>query len=431
MTNKHNVLIIGSGGREHAFAFKISQSNLLDKLFIAPGNAGTSKLGTNVSISENDFESIMKLVIEKNISLVIVGPEVPLVNGISNFFAEDNELKTVTVIGPDAAGAMLEGSKDFSKQFMIKHHVPTAAYQSFTKENIDDGFTFLEGLKAPYVLKASGLAAGKGVLILEDLDAAKSELNQMLNGMFGESSETVVIEEFLNGIELSVFVLTDGISYKILPTAKDYKRIGDNDTGLNTGGMGAIAPVPFADAEFMKKVETEIIIPTINGLKNDGINYKGFLFIGIMNCNGKPVVIEYNCRMGDPETEAVLPLIESDLLKHFLAVGEQSLENENFSISNKTSATIVIASGGYPGNYSKGLEITFDDTLNDSIIFHSGTKQVNDSIVTNGGRVLAITSMANGIEDAVAKSYATINTIRFNEMYYRKDIGKDLLKFKN
>jgi len=431
MANKHNVLIIGSGGREHAFAFKISQSNLLDKLFIAPGNAGTSKLGTNVSISENDFESIKKLVIEKNISLVIVGPEVPLVNGISNFFAEDNELKTVTVIGPDAAGAMLEGSKDFSKQFMIKHHVPTAAYQSFTKENIEDGYTFLEGLKAPYVLKASGLAAGKGVLILDDLDAAKSELNQMLNGMFGESSETVVIEEFLNGIELSVFVLTDGISYKILPTAKDYKRIGDNDTGLNTGGMGAIAPVPFADAEFMKKVETEIIIPTINGLKNDEINYKGFLFIGIMNCNGKPIVIEYNCRMGDPETEAVLPLIESDLLKHFLAVGDQSLENENFSISNKTSATIVIASGGYPGNYSKGLEITFDNTLNDSIIFHSGTKQVNDSIVTNGGRVLAITSMANGIEDAVAKSYATINTIRFNEMYYRKDIGKDLLKYKN
>jgi phosphoribosylamine--glycine ligase len=431
MTNKHNVLIIGSGGREHAFAFKISQSNLLDKLFIAPGNAGTSMLGTNVSISENDFESIKKLVIEKNISLVIVGPEVPLVNGISNFFAENVELKSVTVIGPDAAGAMLEGSKDFSKQFMMKHHVPTAAYQSFTKENIDDGYIFLERLKAPYVLKASGLAAGKGVLILEDLDEAKNELSQMLNGMFGESSETVVIEEFLNGIELSVFVLTDGISYKILPTAKDYKRIGDNDTGLNTGGMGAIAPVPFADAEFMKKVETEIITPTINGLKNDGINYKGFLFIGIMNCNGKPVVIEYNCRMGDPETEAVLPLIESDLLKHFLAVGEQSLENENFSISNKTSATIVIASGGYPGNYSKGLEITFDDTLNDSIIFHSGTKQVNDSIVTNGGRVLAITSMANGIEDAVAKSYATINTIRFNEMYYRKDIGKDLLKFKN
>ncbi len=431
MINKHNVLIIGSGGREHAFAFKISQSNLLDKLFIAPGNAGTSKLGTNVSISENDFESIKKLVIEKNISLVIVGPEVPLVNGISNFFAEDIELKSVTVIGPDAAGAMLEGSKDFSKQFMIKHHVPTAAYQSFTKENIEDGYIFLERLKAPYVLKASGLAAGKGVLILEDLDEAKNELSQMLNGMFGESSETVVIEEFLSGIELSVFVLTDGVSYKILPTAKDYKRIGDNDTGLNTGGMGAIAPVPFADAEFMKKVETEIIIPTINGLKKDGINYKGFLFIGIMNCNGKPMVIEYNCRMGDPETEAVLPLIESDLLKHFLAVGDQSLENENFSISNKTSATIVIASGGYPGNYSKGLEITFDDTLNDSIIFHSGTKQVNDSIVTNGGRVLAITSMADGIEDAVAKSYAAINTLRFNEMYYRKDIGKDLLKYKN
>lgn len=431
MINKHNVLIIGSGGREHAFAFKISQSNLLDKLFIAPGNAGTSKLGTNVSISENDFESIKKLVIEKNISLVIVGPEVPLVNGISNFFAENVELKSVTVIGPDAAGAMLEGSKDFSKQFMMKHHVPTAAYQSFTKENIDDGYTFLERLKAPYVLKASGLAAGKGVLILEDLDEAKNELSQMLNGMFGESSETVVIEEFLSGIELSVFVLTDGVSYKILPTAKDYKRIGDNDTGLNTGGMGAIAPVPFADAEFMKKVETEIIIPTINGLKKDGINYKGFLFIGIMNCNGKPMVIEYNCRMGDPETEAVLPLIESDLLKHFLAVGDQSLENENFSISNKTSATIVIASGGYPGNYRKGLEITFDETLNDSIIFHSGTKQVNDSIVTNGGRVLAITSMADGIEDAVAKSYAAINTLRFNEMYYRKDIGKDLLKYKN
>jgi phosphoribosylamine--glycine ligase len=427
----HNVLILGSGGREHAFAYKISQSKNVGNLFIAPGNAGTSEFGININISENDFESIKIAVLEKYISIVIVGPEMPLVKGIRNFFLNDELLQNIAVIGPDKTGALLEGSKDFSKQFMIKYQIPTAAYQSFTKNNIEDGFIFLEKLNPPYVLKASGLAAGKGVLIIDNLNDAKNELSEMLNGMFGESSETVVIEEFLNGIELSVFVLTDGLSYKILPTAKDYKRIGNDDTGLNTGGMGAISPVPFADGSFMKKVEDEIIIPTINGLISEHIDYRGFLFIGLMNCNGQPKVIEYNCRMGDPETEAVLPRIESDFLQHLIAVGNQTLKSEKIEISNKTAATVVVASGGYPSNFEKGFEISLPINEDGTIVFHSGTKLQNEKIVTNGGRVLAVTSLHDSIESASKKSYETIKNIQFKNMYYRTDVGKDLLKYSN
>jgi phosphoribosylamine--glycine ligase len=427
----HNVLILGSGGREHAFAYKISLSKNIGNLFIAPGNAGTSEFGININLSENDFESIKIAVLEKHISIVIVGPEMPLVKGIRNFFLNDELLQNITVIGPDKTGALLEGSKDFSKQFMIKYQIPTAAYQSFTKNNIEDGFIFLEKLNPPYVLKASGLAAGKGVLIIDNLNEAKIELSEMLNGMFGESSETVVIEEFLNGIELSVFVLTDGLSYKILPTAKDYKRIGNDDTGLNTGGMGAISPVPFADENFMKKVEYEIIIPTINGLISEHIDYRGFLFIGLMNCNGQPKVIEYNCRMGDPETEAVLPRIESDFLQHLIAVGNQTLKNEKIEISNKTAATVVVASGGYPSNFEKGFEISLPINEEGTIVFHSGTKLQNEKTLTNGGRVLAVTSLHDSIESASKKSYETINNIHFKNMYYRTDVGNDLLKYSN
>jgi len=426
-----NVLILGSGGREHAFAYKISQSKNVGNLFIAPGNAGTSEFGININISENDFESIKIAVLEKHISIVIVGPEMPLVKGIRNFFLNDELLQNIAVIGPDKTGALLEGSKDFSKQFMIKYQIPTAAYQSFTKNNIEDGFIFLEKLNPPYVLKASGLAAGKGVLIIDNLNDAKNELSEMLNGMFGESSETVVIEEFLNGIELSVFVLTDGLSYKILPTAKDYKRIGNDDTGLNTGGMGAISPVPFADGSFMKKVEDEIIIPTINGLISEDIDYRGFLFIGLMNCNGQPKVIEYNCRMGDPETEAVLPRIESDFLQHLIAVGNQTLKSEKIEISNKTAATVVVASGGYPSNFEKGFEISLPINEDGTIVFHSGTKLQNEKILTNGGRVLAVTSLHDSIESASKKSYETIKNIQFKNMYYRTDVGNDLLKYSN
>ena len=423
---KQNVLILGSGGREHAFAYKIGQSPLINKLFIAPGNAGTSALGENIDISENDFDSVKKAVLQYNISLIVVGPELPLVNGIRNFFLNDSDLKSIPVIGPDKEGAMLEGSKDFSKQFMIKHHIPTATYTSFTKQSIKEAFLFLESLQPPYVLKASGLASGKGVLIIDNLQQAKNELEQMLNGMFGTSSETVVIEEFLHGIELSVFVLTDGISYKILPTAKDYKRIGNNDTGLNTGGMGAISPVPFADESFMKKVEQQIIIPTINGLTKEGIDYRGFLFIGLMNCNGEPKVIEYNCRMGDPETEAVLPRIESDFLEHLLATANQTLNTQQLKISNNIAATVVVTSGGYPGSFTKGYEINFDLNDNNSLVFHSGTKTDNDKIITNGGRVFAITSLSNSINAAANESYKTIKKIQFTNMYYRTDIGKDL-----
>lgn len=423
-----NVLIIGSGGREHAFAWKLAQSNKLQNLFIAPGNAGTAQVGTNVNIGVNDFESIKSFVLSNNINMVVVGPEDPLVNGIHDFFLADNELKNIPVIGPKKDGALLEGSKEFSKKFMIKHGVPTAKYQSFNKANLTDGFAFLETLQPPYVLKADGLAAGKGVLILNDLEEAKKELTNMIaEAKFGAASATVVIEAFLKGIELSVFVLTDGTSYKILPSAKDYKRIGEGDTGLNTGGMGAISPVPFATDDFIKKVEEQVVIPTINGLKKDGIDYRGFIFIGLMNDNGNPSVVEYNVRMGDPETEVVIPRIKSDLLDLFIGVGNQTLHEKSFEVDTRTATTVMLVSGGYPEDYEKGQVMTGFDKIENSIPFHAGTKQEGDKIITSGGRVLALTSFGTDIKDALSKSFANAEKINYNKKYYRKDIGFDLM----
>lgn len=426
-----NVLILGSGGREHAFAWKIAQSKKLENLYIAPGNAGTAHCGTNVNISATDFEAVKSLVWEKGIDMVLVGPEDPLVKGIHDYFLQDEVLKDIPVIGPKKDGAQLEGSKDFSKQFMIKHGVPTAAYQSFTKATVNDGKKFLETLKPPFVLKASGLAAGKGVLIIDDINEAKKELeNMLLDAKFGEASETVVIEEFLHGIELSVFVLTDGKSYKILPAAKDYKRIGEGDTGLNTGGMGAVSPVPFADEAFIKKVEQKVVIPTINGLRKENIDYRGFIFIGLMNDNGEPSVIEYNCRMGDPETEVVIPRIKSDFLDLLEGVATQTLDQKSFEVTNETATTVVIVSGGYPEGYEKNKAVTGIDNNNGSHIFHSGTKQEGDKVLTEGGRVFAVTSFGNSIQDAVNKSFKTAGQITFDKKYYRKDIGKDLINWK-
>jgi phosphoribosylamine--glycine ligase len=424
-----NVLLLGQGGREHAFAWKLAQSPLLKELYIAPGNAGTEEFGENVNIKITDFPAIKKLVMEKSINMVVVGPEDPLVAGIYDFFINDSELKNIPVIGPSKAGAQLEGSKDFAKAFMQKYQIPTARYQTFTKDNIEEGYKFLECLKAPYVLKADGLAAGKGVIILETLDEAKKELNEMLaNSKFGNASAKVVIEEFLKGIELSVFVLTDGNSYKILPEAKDYKRIGDNDTGLNTGGMGAVSPVPFADKKFLKKVEEKIVVPTINGLKKENITYKGFIFIGLMNVNGEPYVIEYNVRMGDPETEVVLPRIESDLLELFVAVSQGKLKEKEILISPKTALTLVLVSGGYPGEYEKGFEVVGLDEVENSIVFHAGTIRKEEEILTNGGRVFAITSLGNTIKEARDKSYYNADTVNFIGKYHRNDIGLDLMK---
>ena len=423
-----NVLILGSGGREHAFAWKISQSKLLQNLYIAPGNAGTANCGINVAISLTDFEAIKNLVWEKDINLVLVGPEDPLVNGIHDFFLQDDILKDIPVIGPKKDGAQLEGSKDFSKAFMKKHGIPTARYGTFTNESIKDGFNFLDTLQAPFVLKADGLAAGKGVLIIQDIHQAKEELtNILINSKFGSAGNKVVIEEFLFGIELSVFVLTDGKSYKILPAAKDYKRIGEGDTGLNTGGMGAVSPVPFADEKFIKKVEEKIIIPTINGLIKDGIDYSGFIFIGLMNCNGEPSVIEYNCRMGDPETEVVIPRIKSDLLDLLNGVANKNLNTKHYETINEIATTVVLVSGGYPGEYKKDKLIEGIDNNNDSLIFHSGTKLVNDQVYTNGGRVFAVTSFGNTIKDAVNKSFDCANKINYEGKYFRSDIGQDLI----
>ena len=423
-----NVLVLGSGGREHALSWKIAQSSMCEKIFIAPGNAGTKLIGENVDIKVTDFEAIKKFVIEKSIQMVVVGPEAPLVNGVHDFFLADPDLKSISVIGPKKDGALLEGSKDFSKQFMQKHGIPTARYQSFTKENLKEGFTFLETLTPPYVLKADGLAGGKGVLILTDLAEAKVELEEMVtNEKFGAASATVVIEEFLKGIELSVFVLTDGNSYKILPSAKDYKRIGEGDVGLNTGGMGAISPVPFADKAFLDKVESLVVKPTIAGLKKDGIDYRGFIFIGLMNDAGNPSVVEYNVRMGDPETEAVLPRIESDLYDLFEGVAKQTLHQKSFSVNPKTATTVMLVAGGYPEAYQKGKQITGFENIEDSLIFHAGTKIENDKVVSNGGRVMAVTSLGDSIEGALAKTYATIEKIQFEEMNYRKDIGFDLV----
>lgn len=422
-----NILLLGSGGREHAFAKKISESTLCHQLFIAPGNAGTEKLGINVPIKADDFLKIKSFCLENQIKMVIVGPEDPLVKGIYDFFKNDDQLNDIPVIGPSKIGATLEGSKEFAKKFMQKYNIPTADYQSFTKENISEGFAFLEKMKPPYVLKADGLAAGKGVLIINDLAEAKNELENMLvKAKFAEASSKVVIEEFLTGIELSCFVITDSKNYKILPTAKDYKRIGEEDTGLNTGGMGAVSPVPFANTEFMQKIEERIVKPTIQGLINEQIEYKGFIFIGLIKVGDEPYVIEYNVRMGDPETEVVIPRIKSDLVEIFSAVASQNLDNINLEINPQSATTVVLVSGGYPEDYEKGKIISGIENIEDSLVFHAGTTLDNDKIVSNGGRVLAITSLAETFQEALKISYKNINKISFDKMYYRKDIGFDL-----
>ena len=422
-----NILILGSGGREHAFAKKLSESTKINNLFVAPGNAGTDAIAKNVAINPTDFAQVKETVLQHDINMVVVGPEAPLVEGVHDFFLADEELKNIPVIGPKKDGALLEGSKDFSKQFMEKHNIPTARYQSFTTDTLAEGKKFLETLDAPYVLKADGLAAGKGVLILNNLDETKAELEEMLsNQKFGSASSTVVIEEFLKGIELSVFVLTDGKNYKILPSAKDYKRIGEGDTGLNTGGMGAISPVPFATDDFLTKVEELIVKPTIDGLQKDGIDYRGFIFIGLMNDNGNPSVVEYNVRMGDPETEVVLPRIQSDLVDLFEGVATQTLGEKSYEVTPQTATTVMLVSGGYPEAYEKGKEITGFNTVEDSIVFHAGTTLKDGKVVTSGGRVMAITSFGDSMEEALEKSYKNIDKITFDKMNYRKDIGFDL-----
>ena len=422
-----NILILGSGGREHTFAYKISESIRCNKLFVAPGNAGTSEIATNISIAVTDFNAIKESVIKRQITMVIVGPEDPLVKGIVDFFRSDSELKDVLLIGPSMAGALLEGSKERAKEFMINHQIPTAAYQSFTKKSVSEGKLFLETLSPPYVLKADGLAAGKGVLIINNILEAQQELENMLTyAKFGAASSTVVIEEFLAGIELSVFVLTDGKNYKILPTAKDYKRIGEGDLGLNTGGMGAISPIPFVDKKFMKKIEDRIVIPTVKGLQAEKIDYKGFIFIGLIKVNNDPYVIEYNVRMGDPETEVVLPRIKTDLITLLEATANQNLDKIKLEIDTKTAATVMLVSGGYPEAYEKGKVISGLDTISDSIVFHAGTLNNEDRILTNGGRVLAITSMGTNYKEALEKSYNNIEKLHFDEMNFRSDIGFDL-----
>ncbi len=422
-----NILILGAGGREHTLAWKLKQSKKLSQLFVAPGNAGTAALATNLEIGVNDFEAIKKAVISHKINMVIVGPEDPLVNGIHDFFLNDVDLKTIPVIGPQKAAATLEGSKDFAKEFMMRHNIPTAAYKSFTAESLEKGYQFLESLNPPYVLKADGLAAGKGVVILKDLQEAKNELKSMLvDAKFGAASTTVVIEEFLDGVELSVFVLTDGKNYKVLPTAKDYKRIGEGDTGLNTGGMGAISPVPFADEEFMGKIHEQIVKPTVEGLKKDNLPYKGFIFIGLIKVDNQPKVIEYNVRLGDPETEVVIPRIKNDLLVIFQAVANQTLDKVNLELDERTATTVMAVSGGYPEAYEKGKEITGFSEVTDALVFHAGTTIKEGKIVTAGGRVLAVTAFGADYKEALEKSYQNIAKLNFDQMYYRKDLGFDL-----
>lgn len=421
------ILVLGSGGREHALAWKLAQSSKLQELFVAPGNAGTAKLGKNIPIGVNDFEAIKTFVIANSVDMVIVGPEDPLVNGVHDFFLEDKKLKGIPVIGPQKSAASLEGSKEFAKEFMMRHHIPTAQYKSFTAATINDAYTFMENLNAPYVLKADGLAAGKGVVILDNLEEAKAELRSMLlEEKFGAASTTVVIEEFLDGIELSVFVLTDGKNYKLLPTAKDYKRIGEGDTGLNTGGMGAISPVPFADKALMTQIEESIVKPTVEGLKKDNLPYKGFIFIGLIKVGEKAKVIEYNVRLGDPETEVVIPRIKNDLVTVFEAVANQKLNELDLQIDERTATTVMTVSGGYPGSYDKEKEIMGINAIEDSLVFHAGTKLLNDKIVTNGGRVIAITSYGSDFKEALKTSYKNVAKLSFDGMNFRKDIGFDL-----
>jgi phosphoribosylamine---glycine ligase len=421
-----NILVIGSGGREHALGWKIKQSKKTEKLYFAPGNAGTLELGTNLEVGVSDFQGLKKTVLENQIKLVVVGPEVPLVEGIHDFFASDPELSNIKVVGPKKAGAQLEGSKDFAKEFMIRHNIPTAKYFSVTQNNLNEGIQFLDSLTAPYVLKADGLAAGKGVLIIEDLAEAQNALREMLGGKFGQASSKVVIEEFLSGVEVSVFVITDGKDYKILPEAKDYKRIGEGDTGLNTGGMGAISPVPFVTEEFMSKVESRIIIPTINGLQVDQIEYNGFIFFGLINVNGDPFVIEYNVRLGDPETEAVLLRIKSDLVDLLEGASDGTLSDKEIEFDDRTAVTVMVVAGGYPESYEKGKIITGLEKVANSTVFHAGTKMQGKNVVTNGGRVLAVSSLGENMTEALANSYRNAELIQFEKKYYRKDLGFDL-----
>ena len=422
-----NILILGSGGREHTFAWKIAQSPLCKQLFVAPGNSGTANIAINVNIGVNDFEAIKELVLAKNIDMVVVGSEDPLVNGVHDYFLNDLALKHVSIIGPQKVAAQLEGSKEFAKEFLFRHNIPTAAYESFTKENVEKGYAFLETLNAPYVLKADGLAAGKGVVILNDLNDAKAELKSMLvDSKFGSASSKVVIEEFLDGIELSCFVLTDGTNYKILPTAKDYKRIGEGDTGLNTGGMGAVSPVPFATEEFLNKIEERVVKPTINGFKKDNLPYVGFVFIGLIKVGDDPKVIEYNVRMGDPETEVVLPRLKNDFVEILKAMANGTLDKIHIEIDPRAATTIMLVSGGYPEDYEKGKEITGIENIKDSIPFHGGAELKDGKVVTSGGRVMAITSYGNTYQEAIKKSYQNIEKLHFDKMYYRKDIGFDL-----